>query len=135
VGRDGWRARAAFPAFGAPAPRDGLPWEPWLSAPGGAVLVRAAPGRVEVALDELVLEPGDPALFAVSWAELFDRALLPHPGVVALADRAAAGPPSQRAPLLPAAPAGSGLARAALDAWLAGLCALCALLAAGLARR
>jgi len=136
VGRDGWRARASFAPGGVPAPDDGRPYALWLAAPGGAPLVWSAPGRVEVGLSELAPAGGDPALFAVSWAELFDAALLPHPAVVPLMERADAGPPSRREPSLPPPEpaAAAPLTRVPLDAWLAGLSALAALAALALAR-
>jgi hypothetical protein len=49
-------------------------------------------------LDEI---RGDPAAFAVSWAELFDSAVAPQRGVVALEERALAGEPVSIAPALP----------------------------------
>jgi hypothetical protein len=92
LGRDGWSAsgRGALPAGGGRA--DG---EDWLTAEGAdgqpIVLVRARAGRIEVGLAELGEPRGDGTAFVLSWARLFDRWALPPEGVVALAERVAAG--------------------------------------------
>ena len=99
-GRDGWSASGAWRPL---APRADRPEEAWLVDTGGAVVVASTPGAVDVALEELGEPSGDPAAFALSWAELFERALLPGPGVVALEHRLAAKP----AFLAPAAPPGA----------------------------
>jgi len=87
LARDGWSARA----------RAGRaePGETWLDArvDGRRVpVVTRAAGSVHVALAELDEPRGEPGAFAVSWAELFDGALLPRPGVVPCSERLAAGP-------------------------------------------
>jgi hypothetical protein len=74
---------------------------------------------------------GDPAAFAVSWAQLFDAALLPPRGVVALEERQAAGAASERTP---ERPEGSRAAQAGFDALLAALAAVLALAALVLRR-
>jgi hypothetical protein len=105
--RDGWRAsgRGTLPELGEGAER-----EVWLAArtPAGATLpvVRFGPGLIGVGLRELGEPAGDPALFALSWARLFDRAALLPLGVVPLAERRSAGA-SVRVPGTPPPPEGS----------------------------
>lgn len=142
-GRDGWRARAVVRA---PAPlRDELgPLSVWLAADDGTPLVSAGPGRIAVALEgEPAFEAGD-AAFAVSFAALFDASVLPARGVVALAERAAAGEPRFVAgdPPAPtaedratAARVASGLALAALGLVLLAILWIAAPLRAGDAAR
>ncbi|MFN0007627.1 MAG: hypothetical protein ACKVXR_06940 [Planctomycetota bacterium] len=84
VGRDGWKAGAT--AAGAPPP---LPT--WLEDREQRALVCFEPGRIESALVSMSDPEGDPAAFAVSWARLFDDAVLAPPGVVELGERRAAG--------------------------------------------
>ncbi len=118
AGRDGWEARGVASDVGG----DG---EVWLSAdtaagrialvrivrPAGADSASSAAGayepppRLVVGWRELSEPRGDPAAFAVSWAELLDRCALPPPGTVALAERLDAGRGRT------AAPAGAGGAR------------------------
>jgi hypothetical protein len=137
VGRDGWRARARYPAGGSAAGEAFRAQTPWLLAPEGMVLVGSRPGRIDASLAELAPLAGDPALFAVSFAELFDAALLAHPEVVPLLARRSAGASASRAPRPPPARAlfGAPLTRAPLDAWLAVVAALLALLALAPVRR
>lgn len=83
VGRDGWTATAEW------LPGDlGLGLRPFLSR-GTETLVAYGPGLVETRLLHLDEPSGDPAAFAVSWAELFERAARPPAGIVALAERRA----------------------------------------------
>ena len=72
----------------------------------GAVwpVVRWRSGAVLVGLTGLDGPQGDPAAFVVSWSELFDAAVRPAPGVVSLAERAAAGPSLVRPPSASPAP-------------------------------
>lgn len=135
--RDGWSAAGAAAALeGAP---DDAPWRPWLDAQtdGGERLrvVERAPGRVRTSLVRLDEPAGDPAAFAVSWAELLDEACAPPAGVVPLDERRRAGEPRERAPLDPPPARGAG-AGGATDAWLALGAALACLaaLAAGRGR-
>ncbi|MBK7877225.1 MAG: hypothetical protein IPJ77_16030 [Planctomycetes bacterium] len=89
-GRDGWRAHGDV--RGAVPGRDARgPLAAWLVAEDGTVLVAVGPGRVATVLPpDLVLDEGEEA-FAVSFARLFDACLQPARGVVALAERSAAG--------------------------------------------
>ena len=129
--RDGWSASVDL-AGSAPDSDAGGPLESWLSDPSGRKLVAFGRGRVDCPWRSMEEPRGDPAAFAVSWAALFDRAALPPPDVVALAERAAAGdeassPPraSGEAPsrrgesLLPSALAFAACACAAGAWWLA----------------
>jgi hypothetical protein len=100
VARDGWSARAHVRGAARTRDEDGA-LEVWLEGDAGperVPLVTCAPGRIELARMELELPSGDPALFPVSWAALFDRVLLPASGAVALSERRAAGTGSARAP-------------------------------------
>jgi hypothetical protein len=136
AGRDGWEARGSAGDDARSADAHGA-LETWLTgriegSGAHAVLVSAGAGRIESAWSTLDAPRGDPAAFAVSWAELLDRVLLPAPGVVALAERQAAGPARFEPPAEPPAePLGPARAAPAprWDAWLALAC-LCALLAA-----
>jgi hypothetical protein len=98
--------------------------------------VRWRPGSIEVALASLAAEQADPAIFSVSWTQLFDRARLSEPAVVELSERRSAGPPMLRAPQGSSAQR-SPLVRAAASwlALLAGALVLLALILAGGARR
>ena len=100
-GRDGWQASAPMVAVGeesASAPRA----RRWLSVEvDGASwpLVSWRPGWVRVAFgDPFEDRSGDPGAFAVSWADLLDRALLPAPSVLPQGERESAGPTITRAP-------------------------------------
>lgn len=134
-GRDGWSARGMASAL--PEPAQDEPRERWLeaSADDGArwCAVDARAGRVRSSLVELAEPAGDPAAFAVSWAELLDRACLPPAGVVPLAERQRQGARAERAPLEP--PPSAGERGGDLDAWLAAGCALVFLAALAAARR
>ncbi|MEM7310547.1 MAG: hypothetical protein AAF682_27980, partial [Planctomycetota bacterium] len=144
VGRDGWRARATFDPAGLDPGTLGMlgaSARRWLLAPSerggaGVPLVLAFPGGVDVGLAALEPPAGDPAAFALSWAQLLDGAALPHPDVVALAVRRAAGEPSVRGPELPEerSDENARATRWPLDAWLAGLAAFVALIALALER-
>src|SRR5207247_10880202 len=70
-------------------------------------VVRVARGRIQVALRELSEPSGDPALFALSWARMLDRTARHPAGVVALAERQAAGEPRSAPGEFPAS-AGAG---------------------------
>lgn len=127
VGRDGWWSEAGYSL--APAFRDSAdaPWA-WLwvesardddEGEGQPVLVRHGPGRIRHRLVTLSEPSGDPAAFAVSWSELFDRALRPAPGAVSVTERARAGPAARRDPEPPnAAPARAAAGATALEPWL-----------------
>ncbi len=95
--RDGWSASVDLAGAAPDTDGDG-PLESWLADPSGRKLVAFGRGRVDCPWTSMEEPRGDPAAFAVSWASLFDRAALPPPGVVALADRSAAGDESARPP-------------------------------------
>lgn len=96
AGRDGWGIEGRIVGDGAPLEDAWGPLETWLTSPDGARrLVGCGPGRVQVALADLGPPAGDPALFAVSWAELFDRTALGPRGAVSVRERAAAGEPGR----------------------------------------
>jgi hypothetical protein len=95
-------------------------------------VVRYRPGRIEIAIAEMSPPDGDPAAFAVSWAKLFDDAILPPRGAVAVGERQSAGESSERAPVR-----GDGAERPGerpFDAWLALAAAACAVAALALRR-
>jgi hypothetical protein len=123
VARDGWSASAV--AAGAPS---ALPT--WLEDAEHRALVSSAPGRIESALVSMSDPEGDPAAFAVSWAKLFDDAVLAPPGVVELGERRDAGKETIVAPKLDAAEHGFSV----WEAWLACAAAGAVLIAAGVAR-
>jgi hypothetical protein len=106
IGRDGWSARAV--AAGSAATRT-----MWLEDGDHRAIVAFAPGAIESAIVSMEEPLGDPAAFAVSWAKLFDEAVLAPAGVVELAERRAAGGEALRAP----APAPAELAGAARNSW------------------
>ena len=151
AGRDGWSAPGRFDPRGArldlggEGDRGSAEWRTWLAAAPGpgadpVPLVAWAPGRVRVAWSELEEPVGDPAAFAVSWADLLERACLPVPGAVPLEHRLGAGearlePPREPPPARP--PEGARAGPVPLDAWLAALAAAAALaaLVAGIAAR
>ncbi|HUR27260.1 MAG TPA: hypothetical protein VM509_03680, partial [Planctomycetota bacterium] len=84
--------------------------------------VQWRPGSIHVASGKISAEQADSAVFSVSWAQLFDRARLPDPDVIALSERASAGPPAVQPPSRAEedASAASGSARP----WLALLAAV-----------
>ena len=135
VGRDGWRAEAQY-GVGEELPDAERAWTRWLEAPDGSVLIWSAPGRIHTSLFDLAAAPGDPAIFALSWARLLDQAMLPHALVVPLEDRTQAGAASTREPETPPEEPikAASVTRMALDAWLAGLAAFLALVALALER-
>ncbi|MAF64658.1 MAG: hypothetical protein CMJ84_03220 [Planctomycetes bacterium] len=119
VGRDGWSAGAQ--ARRAPLADSRGPLAPWLS--DEVRRVSFGPGRVVCALQTLEKLSGDPAAFAVSWAELLDDACPPPAGCVTVVERLAAGRGGSALGALPVpAPSGRG-EHPPVDAWLA-LCAL-----------
>ena len=121
--RDGWSAAIEITSPAPDSDADG-PLEAWLADPSGRKLLSFGPGRVHCPWASMEDPRGDPASFAVSWASLFDRAVLPPPGVVALADRAAAGEESSGPPRA-ASPSGPP-PRNFLPACLAVAACLCA---------
>jgi hypothetical protein len=123
VSRDGWSASSV--AAGAPAPLS-----TWLEDAEHRALVSFAPGRIESALVSMGDPEGDPAAFAVSWAKLFDDAVLAPPGVIELGERREAGKEAIVAPRFEATERGSS----AWETWLALAAAGVTLIAAGLAR-
>jgi hypothetical protein len=130
VARDGFALEGRAAATGAVPSGAEAGWTTWLAADEGLPLVASRPGRVSVALLELEEPRGDPAAFAVAWGRLFDSALLPPVGLVPVADRAAAGERSRRAPLEPPPPLAASAPPAPLDALLALCAAAVGLLAA-----
>lgn len=99
VTRDGWSGAAHVRRV--PATLEGVALETWLQADVLGQpwpVVRWRTGSVMVGLTELDGPQGDPAAFVVSWSELFDGAVQPAPGVVTVAERAAAGPSLVRPP-------------------------------------
>ena len=132
--RDGWSARVPG-ALAAAAPTGA--GRVWLRAePAGRPVVTWTPGLVTVGARALTFDAADPAQVAVSFAELFDAALLAPPGVVPLEARLAAGDPSFRPPRTPARvrSESSTLTEAPLDAWLAGAAAFLGLVGLALLR-
>jgi hypothetical protein len=95
--RDGWSASVELARAATDSDERG-PLESWLADPSGRRLVAFGRGRVDCPWTSMEEPRGDPAAFAVSWASLLDRAALPPPGVVALAERAAAGDEAARPP-------------------------------------
>ena len=103
-GRDGWQARAPMVQVGeesafTPRPRH------WLSVEVDGEdwpLVSWRPGWVRVALgDPFEDQSGAPGVFAVSWADLLDRALLSAPSVLSRGERDSAGAAITRIPRSP----------------------------------
>jgi hypothetical protein len=134
VGRDGWLAGAT--ACPLPSPTVERATVRWLTARDATgeelTVVDHAPGLVRAGLPALAEPTGDPAAFVVSWSELFDRALLPPPDVVALGERMAAGPAADVAPRAAAPsldPNAEEPASAPLATWLALASAVLATLA------
>jgi hypothetical protein len=119
--RDGWSASIELGS--AAAANEETPLETWLADREGRRLVAVETGRVVCPWVSMEDPRGDPAAFAVSWARLFDRAVLPPPGVVALADRAAADEASH--PPSPEALSARPRPESPLPAWLAGAACLC----------
>ncbi len=122
--------------------RDGWSWEigaDQMLASSGEVWLRDSnsgrpsvawqPGRVVLAsgFDARSEPQGDPADFALSWAELFDRASVPPAGVVSLAERLSAGEPSERRPRRASAQGERSSSAAWLLAAVAALLSLAAL--------
>jgi hypothetical protein len=139
LARDGWSATGVTALADELDERADL-GEDWLVGRGeagpGPVVVRARPGRVTLALRELSEPAGDPALFALSWARLFDRCARLPEGVVPLAERLAAGDPVQAPPRPPPALPRSGRDLGPhVDAALSLAAAACAALAVALLRR
>ncbi len=112
-GRDGWRARGAWQPGGAPRSDEWGRLEEWLAPQ----LVTSAAGRIHIACEGTMELSGDPAAFAVSWSKLFDERCSPAPGVVALAERRAAGP-ARRSLGAPAPGSPARQDEAAWEAWL-----------------
>jgi hypothetical protein len=124
--RDGWTWDVDVAPAEVPA------GEVWLSTQAGRAVVVWEPGTVTL-LPSVVGEPrGDPADFALSWAELLDRAALPPEGVVALSERVDAGEITERLPQA----AGEVDAQPASGSWLlSALAATFACAALALRRR
>jgi hypothetical protein len=129
VGRDGWSVRLDPPAAGAdqalPDP-DEAGWRPWLLADGHGV-VRWRPGRVLLDARSWSLPAGPAPAFALSFARLFDGALLAPPGRAPVSARADQGVRATGLGELPAARSG---ADRPLAAWPAALAAAMLALAA-----
>lgn len=106
--REGFGLVGRAAASGVPLGADGP--EPWLrsGSPAELVLVAFEPGRVSVALRALERFTGDPAAFPVAFAALLDGSALAPPGVVALAERLAAGPARFERPAAPPPEQGPG---------------------------
>jgi hypothetical protein len=122
--RDGWSAAIEITASAPDSDADG-PLEAWIADPSGRKLLSFGAGRVHCPWSSMEDPRGDPAAFAVSWASLFDRAVLPPPGIVALADRASSGTEASSPPSAGSTPAGP-LPRNLLPAYLAAAACLCA---------
>ena len=127
LGRDGWRFEGQATYL---APGTGTVW---LSGDAGEV-VRSSPGLIECGLTHAAGLGGDTAAFAVSWAELFDRAVLPPRGAVSVSERSDAGEEIVRvgslgSGLTSQAPSSDGVLPAAWLATCAFVLALLALLA------
>ncbi len=137
VARDGWRlsARLAGPAAANDARAGAM--RTWVAADGGSPrpAVSWCAGRVDVGLVGEGEVLGDPAAFAVSWAELFDEAALGDPLAVPLAERLAAGDPSFRPPAEPPKQGAAARRAAVPDPWLALAAALAAAVSWRLRRR
>jgi hypothetical protein len=82
LGRDGWNAQGTW------MDGEAVSLEPWI-ANDGRVIIGWRPGYIRVGLAALSEPSGDPAAFAVSWSNLFDRAALAGAGVVSVAARMA----------------------------------------------
>jgi hypothetical protein len=115
AGRDGWTATGTVAGV-ARSSDPGGPLETWLADLDGRAVVTSGPGRIDSRWASMEDAQGDPAAFAVSWARLFDAAVLPPPGVIELAERLAAGEEAS-APPRAAEPAASE--SRSLAAWLA----------------
>ncbi len=136
AGRDGWTARGRALAGGLPPEALADPaGERWLEVEGAGgtreTLVFASPGRVRVAWRSFERVAGDPAAFALSWSRLFDRVVLPPPGIVPLAERQDAGQKQFLVPELEDRPSGGRDDSGRIEGGLALAAALCALAAAG----
>lgn len=132
AGRDGWRAKGSVlgPAQSSFA---GIPLETWLADDGGNAVVTFDKGQVDCPWIRMEDPSGDPAAFAVSWAKLFDDAVLAPPGVVELGERRAAGDEKIVA-RLPQAGEGFDRGSGNFPSWLALAATGCVLIAVGLAR-
>lgn len=134
LAREGWRFEGfASVLAGSPAESTGTT-AVWLSN-GAADYVRFRPGLIECGLSRVTKLGGDPASFAVSWAELFDRAVLPSRSVIALEERFAAGEEVLRAPEVAARPETVRAGGILPAAWLACLAFLCVALGSALGLR
>jgi hypothetical protein len=132
AGRDGWTAQGA--ALGAAPNSDAEgPLATWLADASGRALVTTGAGRVHCPWSSMEEPRGDEAAFAVSWAELFDRAALPPPGVIELGERAAAGEESSASPSAARGSKSSAVDAPPIDAWIAAAALLCTLVALALA--
>lgn len=114
-------------ADAVPVPLDARAPTIWLRA-GDAPVVAHGPGSVRCGIARLGELTGDPAAFAVDWAELFDRAVLPPARCVPLEERAAAGDGGLEAPR-EAKPLEAPLESPPYAAWLAGAASVLALAA------
>ena len=97
AGRDGWSLSVSGRALELGAARAA---ECWLATTDGACVVSWERGRVTFALvDGRIVLSGAPESIAVSWASLWDQALLEPNTTVDVGERASAGPASWRAPV------------------------------------
>jgi hypothetical protein len=132
AGRDGWTATGA--ALGSAPSSDGEgPLATWLADASGRALVSTGAGRVHCPWTSMDEPRGDPAAFAVSWAQLLDNSVLPPAGVIELGERLAAGEEASAAPSTAEPSGSSGGAAPPIDAWLAAAALLCTLGALALA--
>ena len=130
LGRDGWRFVGTATALSSGV------GEAWLQDEANAY-VRSSAGLIECGLALTEQLGGDVAAFAVSWGELFDRAVLPARGVVPLRERVSAGAELIRrgTPVVEAAGSGPHSSGVLPAAWLASGAFLLALLATALTKR
>jgi len=135
LGGNGWSARASARVAGAAEPGEQELWFAQEPAGGAAVVLRGRTGRLRVFLAELQEPSGDPAAFALACGQLFDALARPRPEVVALGERAAAGPAALVRGTPPQASGPGADAGPLVSASLAGLAVLGTLLAARSARR
>ncbi len=130
--RDGWRFTGMAAALGA----EGAEGDVWLRS-GDKEYVRVRPGYIECGLLQTEKLGGDSASFAVSWAELFDSAVLPATGIIELEGRVAAGDEEVRRPYQASPPAEEVPLRGGipLSAWLALFAFVCAATSSALGLR